>query len=101
MEINRNQYFMAGLVIFLLGVQLRNVESYVLKDNCSQFIEKRLVRPKPAAIAATSVPSFFGPETQMAAPSKRSVRPPKWLGFALLSAGAVLVFHSLAMKRPD
>jgi hypothetical protein len=28
MEINRNQYFMAGVIVLLLGIQLRVVEYY-------------------------------------------------------------------------
>jgi hypothetical protein len=31
---------------------------------------------------------------------RRTLRPPTWLGFALISIGAVLVLHSLAMKKP-
>ena len=30
MDINRNQYFMVGLVLLLLGLQLRLVDSYTL-----------------------------------------------------------------------
>jgi hypothetical protein len=28
------------------------------------------------------------------------LRPPVWLGYALMSVGGVLMLHSLAMKRP-
>jgi hypothetical protein len=31
----------------------------------------------------------------------RTVKLPVWTGWATISVGAVLVLHSLAMKRPD
>jgi hypothetical protein len=31
---------------------------------------------------------------------RRTIRPPEWLGFALMSIGGVLMLHSLAMKKP-
>ena len=47
MEINRNQYFMIGLVILLLGLQIRMVETYVLNERCSKFIAERLTPGVP------------------------------------------------------
>jgi len=32
---------------------------------------------------------------------KRTVRTPPWIGPAMLSAGVVLIFTSLAMRSPD
>jgi hypothetical protein len=97
-EINRNQYFLAGLVIFMLGLQLRYVDSFVLNEKCSRFVAKRFDSPRAAA-----APSFetFLTATPSPSPVGRTIRPPKWLGFALLSVGGVLILHSLAMKRPD
>lgn len=95
MEINRNQYFMIGLVLLLLGLQVRMVETYVLNEKASRFLAERLtasvadgdgtVRPFMPALGPTP---------------RRTVRPPIWLGYAIISVGAVLVLHSLAMKRP-
>ena len=31
---------------------------------------------------------------------RRTIHPPEWIGYALLSVGSVLVLHSLAMKKP-
>ena len=42
MEINRNQYFLAGLVMLLLGLQVRAVETFVLNDRASRFIAERI-----------------------------------------------------------
>ena len=95
MEFNRNQYFMLGLVVVLLGIQLRWVETYVLNERASHFIAERLT---PAVSDGDgSVRSFMpavGPTPH------RTIHPPAWLGYALLSAGGVLILHSLAMKKP-
>ena len=93
MEMNRNTFFLIGLVLLLVGVQLRMVESYVLNEKASRFLSERTsisdgdgtVRPFLAAI---------GP-----AP-RRTIHPPEWLGWSLMSIGSVLILHSLAMKKP-
>jgi hypothetical protein len=94
-EINRNQYFMLGLVIVMLGAQLRMVETFVLNEKASRFVAERLT-PIMAEADGTSQPIMpaLGPTP------RRTIRPPGWLGFALMSVGAVLILHSLAMKRP-
>jgi hypothetical protein len=89
MEVNRNQFFMAGVVILLLGLQLRAVEAFTLNRECSQFLATRLPQKGNSGPATTTLTSL------------RTVRPPRWLGYALLSVGSVLILHSLAMKRPD
>ena len=94
MEINRNQWFMIGLVILALGIQFRMVQSFVLNEEATQFLAQRM--KKSEAVATTFIPSF---ETAPPA-SRREVEPPRWLGFMMISAGAVLVLHSLAMPRP-
>lgn len=95
MEINRNQYFLIGLIILLLGLQLRFVETYVLNERASRFLAERL----PGASGESSESS--GRLMPAAGPAPlRTVHPPQWLGYALMSIGAVLVLHSLAMKRP-
>lgn len=95
MEINRNQYFMAGMVILFLGIQLRLVDSYVLNDKCSEVIAKRMRNAPAAEMAATSLlPQAIRPVP------KHTITPPTWIGWALLSAGGVLILHSLAMKKP-
>jgi hypothetical protein len=93
-EINRNQYFLLGLVFLLLGLQVRMVESYVLNEKASQFVAQKLKGLANNDLADGSFMPAAGP-----APL-RTVRPPVWLGYAFISVGAVLVLHSLAMKRP-
>jgi hypothetical protein len=95
-EINRNQYFMAGLLVLFLGIQFRFVDSYVLTEQTTRFLAER--SGKPIAAGATQVSQLFpaaGP------PIRKVVHPPDWIGWALISFGSVLILHSLAMKRPD
>lgn len=95
MKLNRNHYFAAGIIIVVLGIQLRFVESYVLSQETGQFIARQLEK-QPAAQPNpfTSLISIPPP------PSRRTVSPPRWLGWALVSGGIVLVLHSVAMKPP-
>ncbi|SRR5690554_3485769 len=97
MEFNRNQYLMAGLVIFVLGLQFRAIEAFTLNRECSQFLAKRFPESKPTLFNNTTLASW----TAAASPAPlRTVRPPRWLGYALMSVGGVLILHSLAMKKP-
>jgi hypothetical protein len=104
MDMNRNQYFMAGLVILLMGVQFRMLDSVTLNKECSQFIHRKLNkkdqpasgRPHFAAVTTWGQTKAVEQVTEL-----RTIRPPKWLGFALLSVGAVLALHSLAMPKPE
>jgi hypothetical protein len=91
MELNRNHYFMAGVVLLLLGIQLRMVDAFVLNETTTRFLSQRA---GGSTSAAASILPSIGP-----APRK-TVRPPDWLGWALMSVGSVLVLHALAMKGP-
>jgi hypothetical protein len=98
MELNRNQYFLAGLVIVMLGIQLRLVETYVLNERATQFVARRMQQIKGQHVASASeLPTLFASSAPVA---HESMRPPKWLGFSLLSVGSVLVLYSLALKKP-
>lgn len=92
MEINRNQYFLAGIVLLLLGIQFRQVDTYVLNEHVSRALARR-------AGDTTQKTVSFLPSLGPVAPRK-SIRPPEWLGWAVGSVGAVLILHSLAMPKP-
>lgn len=95
MEINRNQWFMIGLVVLALGIQLRFVDSYVLTEKATHWLAQRF--GKPHEQAATGFSQLWAAEGP--APRKVVV-PPEWLGWATVSVGSVLILHSLAMPRP-
>ncbi|HTU26217.1 MAG TPA: hypothetical protein VMF30_12505 [Pirellulales bacterium] len=92
MEFNRNQFLILGIVLLFLGIEFKKVESVTFNERVSRVINERLaseganpMRPFLASIGPTP---------------RRTVHPPEWLGYALISTGAVLVLHSLAMKKP-
>lgn len=93
MELNRNQYFFLGVVILLMGVQLRMVSAFVLTDDATRFLAER-TRASASEGAIVSLSSDIG-----ALPNK-VIHPPEWLGWCLISIGAVLMLHSLAMPKP-
>lgn len=92
MEINRNQYFLAGIVILLLGIQFRVVDSFVLNEPTTKILARQ--------VAETEAKRTMY-ETATSAGARKVVHPPEWVGWCLMSVGSVLILHSLAMKRPD
>jgi hypothetical protein len=98
MDFNRNQYFMAGLVIFLLGIQLRMVDAFVLNERSTQFLAQRMQQFKGNQVAsAGDLSTMYAAQAPVA---KHRLKPPDWLGWALVSVGSVLILHSLALKKP-
>jgi hypothetical protein len=95
MELNRNQFFFVAVFLLLLGMQLRVVSSYVLTGDATRFLAQR------AMASADPVGAMTGTTPQLPAtlPAK-VVSPPDWLGWCLLSVGAVLFFHSMTMSKP-
>lgn len=95
MDITRNQYFLAGLLLLFLGVEFRAIESVQLTSEATQFLARRTNHP---AVATTDkVDAVLGTSTKL--PPKTLI-PPEWVGYSFLSLGAVLVLHSLAMPKP-
>ena len=92
MELNRNQYFFLGVVILLLGLQFRSVTSYVLTEDATRFLAERM--------NSASDNTWFNLSADVGAAPKKVLHPPEWLGWCTISVGAVLVLHSLAMKKP-
>ena len=97
MELNRNQFFLLGMVIFLLGLQFRLVDSYLLTPKATKLLAEKTGHPMAAAIEAAD--KLTGSEETVAPPHR--LKQPEWLGWSLMSIGAVLILHSMAMKKPD
>lgn len=102
MEFNRNQFFMIGLIVLFIGIQVKCVQAYVVNEDVAKFVAKRINKDEPAP-AATAITRPFA--TASAAVTgdlpSRSFQPPKWLGWALIAVGAVMTLHSVAMSRPN
>jgi hypothetical protein len=90
-EFNRNHYFMAGLVLLLLGLQFRMVDSFVLNEKVTSFLNQQ---------AASSTEVTMRDYMPVPAAARKVVKPPPWLGYSLISVGSVLALHSFGMKRP-
>lgn len=90
MELNRNQFFMAGVFLMLLGVQFRLLDSVTLNEKATEFLAAH------TSAAASGLTTFL-PSSAM---PKKTLHPPQALGWALMSIGAVCILHSLAMKKP-
>ena len=94
MKVNRQQFMMIGLILLFVGIQFRLFDSFTLTSEASAFIDDRLSKIEQqdpmTAFWSSNVPR--GP---------RTVIPPNWVGWAILSAGGILVMHSLALKNPE
>lgn len=82
---HRNQMLLAGLLLFLGGIQFRVVQSFTLNERSSTFVAARM---------------GSGPQPAMwqSAPLRKVIEPPRWLGLALMSVGTVMTVKSLSMK---
>jgi hypothetical protein len=95
MELSRNQFFMFGLIVLSLGLHLRYVDSFVLNERTTRFFSKSLSSEvETTETHLTSLMATSGPA------QLRTVNPPRWLGWSLLSVGAVMVLYSLVMQKP-
>ena len=91
MDLNRHQFLFIGLFILLIGLQFRYVSAYVLSQEATQFLAERTGQDS-GALSAVSAVTGGGPQ--------KVLEPPDWLSWCLMSVGAVLCLHSLAMPRP-
>lgn len=91
---NRNHYYLLGLVLFFLGIEFRMVDSLTLTPEVTAFLARKTGHP---IAAVSSAAQAIAPESRPLI--KKSVKPPEWLGWTLLSVGSVLVLHSWAMPK--
>jgi hypothetical protein len=82
-----------GLVVLLVGIQVRMVASYTLTQEATKFLADRTQ-------SSTTSSTLFALSSDMGAGPQKVVQPPEWLGWCLMSVGSVLILHSLAMKKP-
>ncbi len=99
MDFNRNQFFFLGMFILLIGIQVRVVEAYVLTPDATRMLAERSGNVQLASASNSPAQAFAAAPVNLG--YRKTVRPPEWLGWCLLSIGAVLILHSLAMPRPS
>ena len=93
MSMYRNRYFLAGVLLVLLGIQFRMVDSFVLNESATRVL---------ARVTKTSVADNSGMNSLMMSfypnPRKR-VDPPRWLGLSLIAVGAIISCHALVIPK--
>lgn len=91
-----NRFIIAGILSLLIGLQLRAVDSFVLTQEASNFIAEKQQQSR----MSQSNPYEFQPSLLSTGPvPKKVVRPNRWLGWAMLSVGAVLCLHGNTLRR--
>jgi protein-S-isoprenylcysteine O-methyltransferase Ste14 len=94
-ELNRYHYWIAGIFILLVGIQLRMVESYVLNEDSTRWLMDQSEDPTHQIVSkSTQLFPAAGPLP------RKTVVPPQWIGWAAVSLGSVLILHSLALPKP-
>lgn len=86
MSPTRQSLLLVGLLVFLVGVQFRVVQSVTLNERSSHFVAARMG-------GGSGQPAIWQGQ-----PLRKVIEPPRWLGLALMSVGAVLTVKSLSMK---
>ncbi|MCA9186687.1 MAG: hypothetical protein R3E01_34090 [Pirellulaceae bacterium] len=95
MPFGRQKFLILGMTLIFLGVQLRFVESFVLTPKASQFVETKM---QNSGLMQGSRLDAYLPRTSIIA-ARKTVTPPRWIGLALISVGAVLVLHGVTLDK--
>ena len=96
------RFFIIGTLLLLIGIQLRMVDSFVLTPKASQFVENKMRGSGLGGDGLASRRSSYDYDSLLLSSGprpKKSIRPPRWLGFAALSVGAVLILHGLTIRN--
>ena len=89
--------FAVGIVLLLLGLQLRAVDSFVLTPKATRFIHEKT---RESGFRTAADPYNLDTYLMAAGPvAKKTITPPKWLGWAAISVGAVLTLHGLTLRN--
>ncbi|QEG39948.1 hypothetical protein UC8_19500 [Roseimaritima ulvae] len=94
MVMDRNRYFLIGMLLILIGIQFRMVESFVLNEQTTRVLAK-VTNTKP--VASSDMMSSLLMQVYPA-PTKR-IAPPRWIGLAMIAVGAVVSLHAIAIPR--
>ena len=92
----RNRLFLLGVVVLLLGLHFYVVDSFVLNQKASAFWVKRFEKPAVAKVTDpldTFEVSYgeWDDTPTVATTPKRTITPPDWLAWSLISVGSVLI----------
>ncbi|NQU26005.1 MAG: hypothetical protein HQ567_32360 [Candidatus Nealsonbacteria bacterium] len=96
MDVSRNQYFLMGTLLLLLGAQFLMTDTFVLNPHVTQFLAEQTDHPVTSVYGVTDA---IAPAAEPTITKK--FKPPHYIGYLLTSLGAVLVLHSWGMKKGD
>jgi hypothetical protein len=84
-----------GLILLLLGIQVRMVETYVLTPESTRRLSEWF-GPPSGEPAPTGALQRWALRENLA---RKQFRPPQWLGYSLLSAGGVMIVHGFFLRK--
>ena len=84
------------MLLLLIGIQFRMVHSFRLNEPTTRTLQ-RVMKVADAEPTPRSMDLMMRVHPH---PTK-TVTPPRWLGLGLLTIGAVVTLHALAMPRYD
>lgn len=89
----RHRYFLLGILLVLLGVQFRMIDSFVLNEKATRVLAK-VTQTKVA-----SESTFGSWMSVVSGPPMKRVTPPRWIGLVMIAAGAVICFHAFSIPK--
>jgi len=95
--------FLMGVIILFFGFQLRAVDTFVLNERVSSFVNERIAAKQPVQQQqAGYYDDYWGFDDPALKPNPlprfRRITPPRWLGWSFLSIGAILVCTAPAFR---
>ncbi len=87
-------FFTMGIILVLLGLQFRAVDTFVLNQKASEFVEQRVNQNNPIR----SENSFNRLMLDSAPSARKQLTHPRWVGLALLSVGVVFLLQGIARR---
>lgn len=82
-----------GAMVFLLGLQMRMVQTFVFTPESTRVMNDWLGPEQPAA---TGTLTRLAIEHHIA---QKQYQPPEWLGYALMSAGGVMIVQGFFLRN--
>ena len=84
---NRNHYMTFGTVLLLFGLAAFKVETVTLTEDSTRLLAQQMEQPEQSFVATT-------------VPVKKTIVIPPWPRFLIVSLGAILMLHAIAMQKP-